>query len=263
MRVVITIVSFAFGFFASQVEAKDWRGIVPLQSTRATVVQMLGEGVDSKNPGTSYNLDNENVFFAYSRNDSRLPDCIRHLATDLVLTITVSPKVEVSLEFLGLKRESLKTVSLSDVPPTTAAFDDDDGLVVSMSDGMQQIVYLPSKAERARCPDFYGNLTAFVISRIICRLCPTIAVACPDSVEAGVNTTFTANVSIGTPAPTLTYHWTVSAGTITKGQDTTSIEVDTRNLAGKTVTATLEVDGIDPSCSKTASCSTPILPRKP
>ena len=71
-----------------------------------------------------------------------------------------------------------------------------------------------------------------------------------------------ANVVVGNPEPVLTYHWTVSAGTTVKGQGTSSIEVHTSNLAGKTVTATVEVGGMDPACSKTASCSTPVTARK-
>jgi hypothetical protein len=55
-----------------------------------------------------------------------------------------------------------------------------------------------------------------------------------------------------------TYSWTVSAGTITSGQGTDSITVDTANTGGQTITATVELGGLDPSCGRTASCSTPI-----
>ena len=65
--------------------------------------------------------------------------------------------------------------------------------------------------------------------------------------------TFNASVSSG---DSVTYNWTVSAGTITSGQGTSSITVDTAGLGGQTVTATVELGGLDPSCSRTASCST-------
>ena len=56
----------------------------------------------------------------------------------------------------------------------------------------------------------------------------------------------------------------MSAGTITSGQGTTSITVNTANLGGQTVTATVEVAGLDPSCSRTGSSSTGIkAPPKP
>jgi hypothetical protein len=62
----------------------------------------------------------------------------------------------------------------------------------------------------------------------------------------------------------VTYNWSVSAGTITSGQGTPTITVDTANLAGQSITATLSVGGADPACSgTTASCTTAVKPPKP
>ena len=73
--------------------------------------------------------------------------------------------------------------------------------------------------------------------------------------------TFTANVGPGVP-PASGYNWSVSAGTITSGQGTTSITVSTtKDDSGKSITATVEVTGLDPSCGKTASCTTGLPPR--
>jgi hypothetical protein len=88
-------------------------------------------------------------------------------------------------------------------------------------------------------------------------VCPNITSSCPDAVEPGTPITFSANVGAGTP-PASTYNWTVSAGTITSGQGTTSITVSTENLGGQSVTATVEVGGLDPSCGRTTSCTTQI-----
>src|SRR3989440_4475436 len=95
--------------------------------------------------------------------------------------------------------------------------------------------------------------------------CPTVRVSCPGDLDQGAPATFTAEVGQGTPEVTPTYNWTVSAGTITSGQGTSSITVDTKGLGGQTVTATVEVGGVDPSCGRTASCSTPVrpIPRAP
>src|SRR5439155_26030695 len=96
-------------------------------------------------------------------------------------------------------------------------------------------------------------------------VCPTINVTCPSEVDEGGSITFTANFTQGTPEVTPTYNWTVSAGTITSGQGTSSITVSTNNLGGQTVTATVEVGGLDPSCGRTASCSAAVKapPQKP
>jgi hypothetical protein len=86
--------------------------------------------------------------------------------------------------------------------------------------------------------------------------CPTLSVSAPDSIEAGSPATFSVGINFG---GNITYNWTLSAGTITSGQGTSSITVDTSGLKGQTVTATLELGGLDVSCSRTASASTQVL----
>ena len=73
--------------------------------------------------------------------------------------------------------------------------------------------------------------------------------------------TFTANV---TGSASLTYNWRVSAGSISSGQGTSSITVDTANLApGTNVRADVTIGGLDPSCTcpteagETGSIATP------
>jgi hypothetical protein len=89
--------------------------------------------------------------------------------------------------------------------------------------------------------------------------CPTVRVDCPTGItEAGTPVTFTASVEGGAPGVTATYNWSVSAGTITSGQGTPSITVDTKGLGGQTVTGTVQVGGYPPECQTTASCSAQI-----
>ena len=98
--------------------------------------------------------------------------------------------------------------------------------------------------------------------------CPRVTVECPGGiVSIGVPLTFTATISGGDPAVTYTYRWTVSAGAITSGQNTSSITVDTSGLGGQPVEATVEAGGFPGPCDKKASCSSQlayicILPRK-
>ena len=90
--------------------------------------------------------------------------------------------------------------------------------------------------------------------------CPTVSVSCPSDVDLGSPITFTASVN---GDANVTYNWSVSAGTITGGQGTSSITVDSAGLGGQTVTATVELGGLDPSCSRTASCTTGVRPSNP
>lgn len=88
--------------------------------------------------------------------------------------------------------------------------------------------------------------------------CPTVSVSCPSEVDPGAPITFTASVNGGPSNLSVTYNWSVSAGTISGGQGTSSITVDTAGGGGQTVTATVELGGVDPVCSRTASCSTSV-----
>jgi hypothetical protein len=89
--------------------------------------------------------------------------------------------------------------------------------------------------------------------------CPTLTVDCPTGpTQAGTPVTFTVNAAGGNPNVTPTFNWSVSAGTITSGQGTNSITVDTAGLAGQSITATVEVSGLAPECARTASCTAQI-----
>jgi hypothetical protein len=88
--------------------------------------------------------------------------------------------------------------------------------------------------------------------------CPTVSVSCPSEVELGAAITYTASIGGGDSGVSPTYNWSVSAGTITSGQGTSTITVDTANLGGQNVTATVSVGGFDPSCATAASCTTSV-----
>jgi hypothetical protein len=92
------------------------------------------------------------------------------------------------------------------------------------------------------------------------KVCPTVRVSCPDSITENAPVTFTATISGGEGVAYRTYNWKVSAGTITSGQNTSSITVDTKGLAGQTIRADLEVSGYDEPCP--ASCEVTI-PKPP
>jgi hypothetical protein len=87
----------------------------------------------------------------------------------------------------------------------------------------------------------------------ICE-CPTLTVSGPGGTTGvGSPMTFTANLS---GSASVTYNWTVSAGTISSGQGSSSISVDTTGLApGSNVTATVNISGLDPNCNCTTSVS--------
>ena len=94
-------------------------------------------------------------------------------------------------------------------------------------------------------------------------LCPTMVVACYDEVRAG--TPITCKIVMRPLVDSATYKWSVLTST---GEDLsdrisgggTSISIPTNVLAGQTVYVKVEVKGLDPSCSGTASSSTVVKP---
>jgi hypothetical protein len=85
--------------------------------------------------------------------------------------------------------------------------------------------------------------------------CPRITVKCPTAdVQQGVPLTFTASISGGTPHALYTFNWTISAGTISSGQGTSTITLDTTGLGGQNITVTVEVGGVPQPCAKSESC---------
>ena len=117
--------------------------------------------------------------------------------------------------------------------------------------------------------DGHGHIVASAPITVVvdrCRDCvapcptvPTVSVNCPGDVEEGTPITFTASASSD-----VTFNWSVSAGTISSGQNTSSITVDTAGLGGQTITATVEITGSgaeNPNCPAlraSASCSTQV-----
>ena len=112
-----------------------------------------------------------------------------------------------------------------------------------------------------------GSATVTVADCTDCKapiVCPTVSVSCPSQADPGTPVTFNATLAGDTSGLQVTYNWSVSAGTIQSGQGTSSINVDTTGLGGQTVTATVSVGGVDPSCTgTTASCSTTITAPAP
>ena len=133
------------------------------------------------------------------------------------------------------------TLDMTGVAPGTYT------VTVEVDDGCGCIAFTSTTVEVSRC-NCIDNPTP--------PPCPTVSVSCPDTGTVGTPVTFTANVSGGDSGVTPTYNWTVSAGSISSGQGTSSITVDTTGVAGgSTITATVDVGGYDRSCSTSNSCT--------
>ncbi len=102
----------------------------------------------------------------------------------------------------------------------------------------------------------------FCFDCVVCDFpCPQIIVTCYEEVKAGTPITCKVVVGPSTGIAPTAYEWSARAstgedlsGTIIGGG--TSISIPTNNLAGHTIFVSVELKGLDSSCSTTASGST-------
>ena len=103
---------------------------------------------------------------------------------------------------------------------------------------------------------FFMLTLASVVSAQVSAPCGIVNLDGPTNVGPGEPLVFKVKVS-NTAKPE--FKWTVSEGTIIKGQGTDEITVDTNGLAGIDVTATVELAGAPSGCKNSASKTTQII----
>ena len=243
-------------------EAKSWRGIVPARSNRDDVARVVNQPISSDTFRFRYESPIEVVEFLFSGRETYASDCEKALPLGTVLLIDIRPKTELRLVDLQLDKTRLKELEPSGefIIDGHAYVDEDKGFVTTTSNGIvQRIVYIAAREDQQLCATYYQEPRRFA-NRILCILCPTIAVSSPDEARAGEPVYFAVKFTSDVGAhPTIL--WKVDAGTIIMGQGTDLITVDSTGLGGKTIKATVEIGGIDPSCSNQAMSET--LIRKP
>src|SRR5688500_18951683 len=96
-------------------EAKEWRGIVPMKSTREDVKRILGRSRDANHIRANYDLEEGHVYIVFS-NDDAYYDCVKKLPKDIVLLIQFSPKVDLTLSDLKLDLSKFRKFDPSTPP---------------------------------------------------------------------------------------------------------------------------------------------------
>jgi hypothetical protein len=263
-----------------------YRAHLNQQGERFTDV--FGGDDDNRFPAGFTESDDPHGFgfqFFIGRRNERLPDVFPNQPPTVSLTAS-SSSVTLAAECTGdqIPAEGCTPTSSSVQLSATATDPDGDTLLYTYSttggritgDGPNATLDLTGVApgtytvtvevdDGCGCVSF--ATTTVTVNRCDCVArptpqCPTVDVSCPDTGVAGTPVTFTASVSGGDASVTPTYNWTVSNGTISSGQGTSTITVDTTGVTG-TIVATVEVGGYDRSCSVTDNCtvSFPETPR--
>jgi len=92
--------------------------------------------------------------------------------------------------------------------------------------------------------------------------CPSVVVTGADSVNEGQVAVFTLTVSASAPQK-LRYMWRATNGKLVKGQRSKTVAVRALGLPGDSITATVSIEGLDPTCSREASGISRIQKRMP
>jgi hypothetical protein len=222
-------------------QAKEWRGIVPLHSTRADVVRLHGQ---CANPELrcQFASDDGEVYIVFSSRDEYVADCVKQLPLGIVILIEVTPKTGSRLSDIGDLKRFRKFESSS--PPGIGYegySDSEEGVIYDTYKGrLVTVVYLAEKKDTHLCPNYYEKPERFV-SKIADP--PNLLVVCPARVEGAGRATITVNIAGADPDVTPTFDWKVSSGKIVSGQGTSSIVIKAPVTNVRSIKATVEVGG--------------------
>jgi len=166
--------------YASSVAAKDWRGILPLHSTRAEVEALLGrppsrppDHSDKLHPGRSiYYLDEGEVYIVFADEEFLKRHSCPAVALGTVLMVQITPNEPMPVSSLNLDEKTFTKFDPSSGSDLgyEGFIDKKEGLVIRAQNGtVQQLVYLASASDQARCSAYYETPENFV-HIIVCGL---------------------------------------------------------------------------------------------
>jgi hypothetical protein len=125
------------------VQAKEWRGIVPLKSTRADVERLLGK----PNGLGRYEFENERAYIDYSKGCDQSRDCLCLVTKDTVISIFVTIESDLKLSELKIDTSKYKKSRSAHLPSILNYTNDEEGIVYTVDEADQEVMhitYLPS-----------------------------------------------------------------------------------------------------------------------
>jgi hypothetical protein len=131
-----------------------------------------------------------------------------------------------------------------------------------MNDQQRNSTGLPSMARAIKLLSFILLLALASVIRAQSPLttCATVDLDGPSEVDPGAQVIFKIRITGPVHTTKPEFKWTVSAGTITTGQGTQEITVDTVGLGGQDITATAELSGAPLGCKASFSITTQVKP---
>lgn len=144
-------------------QSKGWHGIVPLRSTRADVIRLLGApNVDGK----YYEIDNYTLYIDYSDGPCEKGKSGWNVPRDTVVRISLAPTKDLKYGDLKIDRKKYKKSKDGELPEIIYYTNDAEGITISVRGGeVRNIYYNPtSKDDYLRCPSSASKSVATGIS---------------------------------------------------------------------------------------------------
>jgi hypothetical protein len=142
---------------AANAEAKDWRGIVPLSSSRADVERLLGTPTINQVDLAVYNNEKEKVSIEYSKGPCTVEFSPWNVPKDTVISIWVTPMSYVRFAELKLDHTKLKKLRDEHVGTIMHYIGEEEGVEYQVDENKGTVIvikYLPTAAEEPlRCPE--------------------------------------------------------------------------------------------------------------
>ncbi len=120
---------------AGSSQAKEWRGITPLQSTRADVEKLLGRSAHD-GYGVSYPIGDEVATFEYSSGDCSDKGRAYDVPPYTVLRIRVSSGRKPTFSDLGIDLKKFRTVEDSELSDVLYYINDEEGVTYEVQGGL-------------------------------------------------------------------------------------------------------------------------------
>jgi hypothetical protein len=142
--------------------AKEWRGIVPLHSTRRDVERLLGPPRIDRTEVVFYTIGDEEIVITFSRGSCTANRGGWNAPHNTVLHISIEPKRRVNFTDLKLDLSKYKKVNDPEIKHLVYYNNDKEGISYQVDTGKGtaiDITYYPASSEgNLRCPDSYNDL---------------------------------------------------------------------------------------------------------
>ena len=140
-------------YCAKFVQGKEWRGIVPLKSTRADVERLLGK----PNGLGRYEFENERAHIDYAKGCEQSTNCLCLVPKDTVISIFVTMESELKLADLKIDLAKYKKKRSSHLPGIVNFTDEEEGITYTVDEGDEEVTHLTYLPRRVDCQNLINR----------------------------------------------------------------------------------------------------------